>query len=107
MMDGLKKHNFFCTKEKIMNTLTQQKIHTIVCGDSHTVALTSNNTVKCWGDNLYNQCDPVHLTFTNAIQVVCGHSHSVVLFSNGTVQCWGQQHMGTMRPCTSYFYKYN
>jgi len=66
-----------------------KKTHTIVCGHTHSVALNSNKTIKCWGNNRFNQCDPVHLTFTNVIQVACGKNHSVALLSNGTVRCWG------------------
>ena len=65
------------------------KIHTVVCGVHHTVALLNNGTVQCWGSNNENQCDPVHLTFTDVIQIACGSKHSVVLLSNGTVRCWG------------------
>ena len=49
----------------------------------------SDNTIRCWGKTSENQCDPLHRTFTNAIQVACGYSYSVVLLSDGTVRCWG------------------
>jgi len=65
------------------------KKHTISCGRSHSVALLFGGTVRCWGDNTYNQCDPVHLSFKNVTQVDCGNFHSVALFDNGTIQCWG------------------
>ena len=61
----------------------------VACGENHSVALFSNATVRCWGDDRFNQCDPVHLTFTEVVQVVCGDTHSVALLSNGTVRCWG------------------
>ena len=41
------------------------------------------------GVTIWNQCDPVHLTFTDVIQVACGYAHSVALTSNGAVRCWG------------------
>ena len=52
-----------------------KKTHTIVCGHTHSVAITTNNTLNCWGNNKYNQCDPVHNTFTDVIQVACGAWH--------------------------------
>ena len=64
-------------------------MHTIVCGVFHSVALCSDGTVHCWGNNRLNQCDPVHLTFTDVIRVACGAHHSVALLSNGTIRCWG------------------
>ena len=66
-----------------------KKTHTVVCYLYHSVALLSNGTVRCWGDNKGKQCDPVHYTFTDVIQVACGSNHSVALLSNGTVRCWG------------------
>jgi len=51
--------------------------------------LFSNGTVQCWGNNRWNQCDPVHKSLTDAIQVACGEYHLVALLANGTVQCWG------------------
>ena len=68
---------------------TKNRNSSIVCGRLHSVALLSNGTVRCWGDNRHNQCDPIHLTFTDVIQVACGHSHSIVLLTNGTIRCWG------------------
>ena len=75
---------------------------TVACGAHHTVALLANNTIRCWGNNNWNQCDPVHLTFTDVIQVVCGSKHSVVLLSNGTIRCWGDNSRNQCDPvhCT-------
>ena len=70
----------------------------VYCGASHSVALLSNGTIQCWGNNLWNQCDPVHLTFTDVIQVVCNRKHSVALLSNGTVRCWGDNHWNQCDP---------
>ncbi len=65
------------------------KKNNIVCGASHSVVSLSDGTIRCWGNNNENQCDPVHQTFTDVIQVACGEYHSVALLSNGTVRCWG------------------
>ena len=67
----------------------QKNTHTIVCGHFHSIALLANGTIRCWGDNRANQCDALHSTLTNVIQVACGAYHSVALLSNGTVRCWG------------------
>ena len=70
--------------------MNNKKTHTVVCGfGQHSVALISNGTVQCWGYNNRNQCDPLHSTFTDVIQVACGYAHSVALTSNGAVRCWG------------------
>ena len=75
-----------------------KKTHTIVCGSRHSVALTNNNTVQCWGSNKANQCDPLHRTLTDVIQVACGSMHSVALLSNGTVRCWGSNYQNQCDP---------
>ena len=50
--------------------MNNKKTHTVVCGfGQHSVALISNGTVQCWGYNNRNQCDPLHSTFTDVIQV--------------------------------------
>ncbi len=70
--------------------ITMQKQNaTVVCGMDHSVVLLTNGTVRCWGDNTIDQCDSVHLTFTDVIKIACGQDHSVALLSNGTVRCWG------------------
>lgn len=33
------------------------RVTDVKCGYDHTVALTDNNRVFCWGDNKYKQCD--------------------------------------------------
>ena len=66
-----------------------KKTHTVVCYLYHSVALLSNGTVRCWGNNTWNQCNPIHRAFTDVIQIACGNTHSVVLLSNGTVESWG------------------
>ena len=37
----------------------------IVCGDSHSVALKEDGTLECWGNNYVNQCDKVYKSFKN------------------------------------------
>jgi alpha-tubulin suppressor-like RCC1 family protein len=37
----------------------------IACGFSHSVAVKNEQSVVCWEDNRYNQCDPIHQTLTD------------------------------------------
>ena len=72
-----------------MSITTKHTNATIACSNTHSAVIMSDNTIRCWGKTSENQCDPLHRTFTNAIQVACGSYHSVALLSDGTVQYWG------------------
>jgi len=37
----------------------------VACGHDHSVALRDTGTLELWGDNEFDQCDPVYKTFTN------------------------------------------
>ena len=66
----------------------------LACGSNHTVALKSDGTVVCWGNNnTYNQCT-VPGGLTNVIAVDAGDNHSIALKSDGTVVCWGRDNSG-------------
>ena len=72
------------------------------CGKFHSVVLLINGTIRCWGNNQWNQCDPLCITFKDVIQVTCSNKHSVALLSNGTVRCWGNNDKNQCDPvhCT-------
>ena len=74
------------------------KNNTISCGVDHSVVLLSDGNIRCWGDNAANQCDPMHITFTDVVQVACGWFHSVALLTNGTVRCWGDNRWNQCDP---------
>jgi alpha-tubulin suppressor-like RCC1 family protein len=81
---------------------------------SHSCALLSDDTVKCWGDNMNGQLGngtttsstpPVEgLGFravevsgiTTATSIALGYSHSCALLSDGTVKCWGDNMYGQL-----------
>jgi alpha-tubulin suppressor-like RCC1 family protein len=68
-------------------------------GVSHTCAVMTDKTVKCWGTNdrgqlgdetVANSDFPVDVIgITGAQSVAVGFSHSCALLENGTVKCWG------------------
>jgi len=60
----------------------------LASGGYHTVALRSDGTVICWGDNAFGECTaPAGLT--GVIAVAAGVYHTVALKQDGTVVCWG------------------
>ena len=79
-------------------TTNNRNSSTIACGNGHSVALLTNGTVRCWGDDDHYQCYFLYRTFTDVIQVACGLYHSVVLLSNGTIKCWGDNKLNQCDP---------
>jgi alpha-tubulin suppressor-like RCC1 family protein len=84
----------------------------IALGSSHTCALASDGTVKCWGSNFSGQIgdgtmtpayySPIALAgLTNVTQIALGGGHTCVLLSDSTVKCWGGNPTGELGYATT------
>ena len=87
------------------NTVDFGQATAIGSGHSHTCALLSDGTVKCWGPNDRGQLGngtnefsstPVTVSGTDGIgfligatAIAAGFNHTCALLSDGTVRCWG------------------
>ena len=66
----------------------------LACGWEHSIALLQDNTVKCWGNNNYGQCNVPDSIQGKVISIECGEYHSVALLNDNTVVCWGDNSNG-------------
>ena len=94
-------------------------ITAIACGFNHTIALKSDGTVWCWGENMNGQLgdgnsptrsdvpvqvlrgdssvDTTYLGDTTAVTSIAGGGyHTIALKSDGTVWCWGLNNRGQL-----------
>jgi alpha-tubulin suppressor-like RCC1 family protein len=60
----------------------------LVMGDDHAVALCTDGSVRCWGENSRGQATPPTMS-SAATQVAAGSSHSLALLADGSVSAWG------------------
>ena len=82
----------------------------IAAGDHHTCAISNDNTVWCWGENISGQLgsseflDDFSLVPTRAnlptsvipIAIEAGARHTCILDSNSDVYCWGSNGSGAL-----------
>lgn len=96
------------------NPVILEGITAITDGNSHTCALTTNGTVKCWGNSTgrgqlgnnstsdANNPVDVHTSATESTPLSgvtalsAGADHTCAVINNGTVKCWGYNFHGQL-----------
>ena len=79
--------------------LDSDKAKDIAAGASHTCAILSDDTVKCWGSSYFEQAGIIGnqgtpLGSDKAKDIVAGASHNCAILSDDTVKCWGNNRSG-------------
>ena len=87
----------------------------ITAGDQHTCAILSNDSLKCWGGNLFGQLgiestvdtgdtsgemavlSPVSLPTGRTVRAIsAGAYHTCAVLDNGALACWGYNNHGQL-----------
>ncbi len=62
----------------------------------HTCGIKSDDTVTCWGDDVYHQATPpANTTFSS---ITAGEYHTCGIKTDGTAACWGDNRKEQARP---------
>ena len=67
---------------------------TIDYGYEHQVRLLQNNTIECYGDNEFGQCEIPNSIQGKVISIECGNYYSCALLFDNTIKCWGDNFYG-------------
>jgi len=85
---------------------TLSNVVTIVCGQDHSMALTTNGFVWTWGYNGQGELGngtttstnrPIQVaSLSNVVAIASGFYHSLALLTNGTIRAWGYGGYGNL-----------
>ena len=67
-------------------------IPSISAGDCHSIVLSTDGIVVCWGMNDNKQCDVPEIIQGNVAMISAGSCHSIALTNDGKVNCWGMNY---------------
>lgn len=79
----------------------------LAVGESHSCAVISDGSLRCWGWNAWGQLGDggtasqnfpvlVALPGLTVTAVAAGYGHSCALLNNGGLRCWGMNHAGQL-----------
>ncbi len=93
---------------KVVNVANVTGAQMIAGGTYHSCALEAGGSVKCWGDNYYDQIpgssneeEPSPITapgLTGVVQLAAGSTATCAVLAGGGVKCWGDGPSATIFP---------
>jgi alpha-tubulin suppressor-like RCC1 family protein len=96
----INKHGAFSDPRIVNGSLQGKRVVDIQTGFDHTVALTAEGEIHCWGQNEYRQCSaeavdvvPIPSHFQSSVlarQIVAGHDCSGLISEEGQAMIWGE-----------------
>ena len=88
------------------NPIALSGVTNVSVSSSHTCAIMSDGTAKCWGDNSYGKLGdgttssksyPTAVSGLSSVSMVsAGPNFSCARLSNSTVKCWGYNYYGSL-----------
>ena len=69
----------------LVSSNTAAKWKDVSCGQSHTCAIAMDNSMQCWGNNMYGQCNVACEDYW--VSVAAGESHTCAIAADTTLRC--------------------
>jgi alpha-tubulin suppressor-like RCC1 family protein len=71
-------------------------VASLAAGAYHVCSLLTDGTMRCWGNNDYQEAPALGPGLTNVVDISSGYEHTCAVLTGDTVQCWGYNVSGQL-----------